>query len=244
MFPLSDDNSEIRITPWVNYSIVAINVIVFVLFQQAGANDQFTNAFSVVPAEIVSGHDVQGQVQITNALTGAREPALTLYPCPFPVYVTLITSMFMHGGWAHIGGNMLYLWIFGDNLENLMGHLKYFFFYMICGIVAGLSHVFCTAVFNQNMLIPSLGASGAISGVLGGYILLFPNKRVTVIFLQRLMQVPAYLCLGIWIVFQLVDSAGMLGGDAQDTSGVAYAAHIGGFIIGAALVKLFISEES
>lgn len=242
MFPLSDDNSDRRITPYVNYTLIAINIIVFVVFQGMGSNEFFTNAFSCVPQEIVSGQDLEGRFEITNPTTGETAGNIRLFSTPISVYLTLFTSMFMHGGFAHIGGNMLYLWIFGDNLEDLMGHVKYLAFYLICGLAADFSHVFMTVAGHHNTIIPSLGASGAISGVLGGYVLLFPQRRVTVIFLRQLMHVPAWVCLGIWIAFQLLESSGLLGG-SPETAGVAYAAHIGGFLAGLALVKLFASSE-
>lgn len=236
MLPLRDDNTDSRSTPWVNYAFIAANILVFVLFQGLGSNEAFTNSFSAVPQEILTGKDIVGSVPISDG--NGHVARLHLGETPVSVYMTLISSMFMHGGFAHIFGNMLYLWIFGDNLEDLMGHAKYFAFYMICGIVASLSHVFCTALFGANPLIPSLGASGAISGVMGGYILLFPHRRVTVLFMRQLMDVPAYVCLGIWIIFQLAESSGILGG-SPDGAGVAYAAHIGGFIAGLSLVRLF-----
>jgi membrane associated rhomboid family serine protease len=140
--------------------------------------------------------------------------------------------MFMHGGLMHIGGNMLYLFIFGDNIEDYLGHVRYVFFYLACGLLAGLSHVF----MNMDSQIPSLGASGAISGVLGGYLLLFPRRRVTVILFRFLTEVPAYVALGLWIALQLVEG---YVNRRNAGGGVAYAAHIGGFIAGLALVKLF-----
>lgn len=243
MFPLSDDNSDRRITPWVNMIVIGINVFVFVVLQGMGANDQFTNAFATVPQEIVSGQDVQGAITLRNSV-GKPLGDIHLYATPISVYLTLFTSMFMHGGWAHIGGNMLYLWIFGDNLEDVMGHLKYFIFYLLCGIASDLAHVACTIAMSQNALIPTLGASGAISGVMGGYILLFPHRRVTVIFMRQVMQVPAFWALGSWIFFQLLESSGFLGGSGDDTGGVAYAAHIGGFLAGLILVKLFATDPS
>ena len=164
-----------------------------------------------------------------------------LQPTPFSVYMTLIFSMFMHGGIAHIAGNMLFLWIFGDNLEHTLGHVRYAIFYLVCGILASLAHVFTTVAFateQGSLLIPSLGASGAISGVLGGYLLLHPKRRVTVIMFRFLTDVPAYVAIGIWFAFQLISGLGMLGGGSQQ-GGVAYAAHIGGFIAGLLLVKVF-----
>ena len=157
------------------------------------------------------------------------------------VYFTLFTSMFMHGGIAHIAGNMLFLWIFGDNIEDRLGHVRYLIFYLVCGLIASLAHVFATAALAgqaENMLVPSLGASGAISGVLGGYILLHPTRRVTVILFRFLTQVPAYVAIGMWFLFQLISGLGMLGEGSQ-TGGVAYAAHIGGFVAGLVLIKFF-----
>ena len=144
----------------------------------------------------------------------------------------------MHGGIAHLAGNMLYLWICGDNLENAMGHRRYFFFYLLCGIIASLSHVFSTAFITNAQLIPSLGASGAISGVLGGYMLLFPTRRIHLWFLFSTISVPSFLAVGLWFVFQIINGLGALGG--EEASGIAYAAHIGGFIAGLVLVKFFV----
>lgn len=225
MLPIGDDNTGHRITPFINYLLIAINALVFFFLQGAGGNEQFTYAFSTVPAEIIQGEDI------------ASGP---LEPTPIPVYGTLITSMFMHGGWAHLLGNMLYLWIFGDNIENRLGHARYLGFYLLCGIIASLSHVFATSAMSpENMLIPSLGASGAISGILGGYLLLFPKQRVRALLGRGIVEVPAFVALGIWIVFQVISSMGMLGGEQPGGGGVAYAAHIGGFIAGLLLIKLF-----
>jgi membrane associated rhomboid family serine protease len=162
MLPIGDDDSDRRFAPLINYVLIAINVLVFVFLQGMGGNEKFTYAFSTVPAEILT----------------ERILRRCLEPTPVPVYFTLITSMFMHGGWAHLLGNMLFLWVFGDNIENRIGHIRYLIFYLVCGIIASLSHVF---VSGSDSLIPSLGASGAISGVLGGYLLLFPSRRVRVI---------------------------------------------------------------
>jgi len=220
MLPIGDDDSDRRFAPLINYLLIAINVLVFVFLQGMGGNEKFTYAFSTVPAEILTGRDISAGV---------------LEPTPIPVYFTLITSMFMHGGWAHLLGNMLFLWVFGDNIENRIGHIRYLIFYLVCGIIASLSHVF---VSGSDSLIPSLGASGAISGVLGGYLLLFPSRRVRVIMGRGITTVPAFVALGIWIVFQVISQLGVLGGD-QGGGGVAYAAHIGGFIAGLVLIKLF-----
>jgi len=242
VFPLYDDNSDRTLTPIVNYILIAINVLVFVFLQQLGSNDRFTYAFSTVPQEIISGRDVTTPPRIVeNPVTGQELRILGLQPTPGSVYLTLLISMFMHGGIAHIAGNMLFLWIFGDNVEDRMGHIRYLIFYLVCGVLASLAHVVTTAMFATepaSLLIPSLGASGAISGVLGGYILLYPRRRVTVILFRFLTEVPAYVAIGIWFAFQLISGLGMLGGGSQQ-GGVAYAAHVGGFVAGIVLVKVF-----
>ena len=237
--PLGDDNRDRHRTPVVNYVLILLNIIVFIFWQDLGRDVHFTFAYSAVPAEILSGHDiVTGPTIIHDPVSGDILRMPGLQPTPIPVYFTLITSMFMHGGLAHIAGNMLYLWIFGDNLENVMGHKRYLLFYLLCGILAGLSHVVSAAFLNKSTLVPSLGASGAISGVLGGYILLFPGRRVRVWFLFAIISLPAFLVVGVWFVFQLINGMGMLGGN-EAAGGVAYAAHIGGFLAGLLLVKLF-----
>jgi membrane associated rhomboid family serine protease len=242
IFPLYDDNSDRTTTPVVNYILIAINILVFVFLQQLGSNDRFTYAFSTVPQEIVTGRDITTPDRIAiEPMTQQRVQVPGLQPTPVSVYLTLITSMFMHGGFAHLFGNMLFLWIFGDNVEHRMGHLRYVIFYLVCGILASLAHVMATVMFAANpssFLIPSLGASGAISGVLGGYILLYPKRRVTVILFRFLTDVPAYVAIGIWFAFQLISGLGILGGGSE-MGGVAYAAHIGGFIAGLVLIKPF-----
>ena len=242
VFPLYDDNTDRTTTPIVNYILIGINILVFVFLQGLGTNEQFTYAFSTVPAEIVRGEDITTADRvIQHPVTGQELLIPGLQPTPLSVYLTLITSMFMHGGIAHLLGNMLFLWIFGDNLEHTMGHVRYVIFYLVCGLLASLAHVLTTVMFASDpssLLIPSLGASGAISGVLGGYILLHPRRRVTVILFRFLTEVPAYVAIGIWFAFQLISGLGILGGGSQQ-GGVAYAAHIGGFIAGLVLVKFF-----
>ena len=150
--------------------------------------------------------------------------------------------MFMHGGWAHLLGNMLYLYICGDNIENDMGHLRYFLFYLLCGVIACLSHVFSTYFFDQDPYIPSLGASGAsISGVLGGYLMMHPSRKMHVWILLGVVSVPALIVVGLWFVFQVINGMGALGG--QEGGGIAYAAHIGGFIAGFILVRFFAKKN-
>jgi membrane associated rhomboid family serine protease len=240
VLPLYDDNTDRRITPFVNYAIIALNIFVFVILQTG--SETFTYAFSTVPMEILTGHDVVTAARVlVHPITGQRIEIPGLGPTPGSVYFTLITSMFMHGGWAHLGGNMLFLWIFGDNIEDRLGHIRYLLFYLLCGVIASLAHVFTTYAFATNeasLLVPSLGASGAISGVLGGYILLHPSRHVGVILFNVITRVPAWVAIGMWFVFQLISGLGMLGGGSQQ-GGVAYAAHIGGFIAGLVLIKFF-----
>lgn len=238
MLPIGDDDTGRTITPIVNYLLIAANVAVFVFLQGLGTNERFTYAFSTVPREIVTGRDVAEPVTIKDPVSGEVAGTVQLEPTPIPVWLTLITSMFMHGGIAHIFGNMLYLWIFGDNLEDAMGHLRYLIFYLTCGVLASLAHVFATTAFGGNPYLPSLGASGAISGVLAGYLVLYPQRRVRVIMLRTIQEVPAIWAIGIWFAFQVISGIGVFGAGSQ-AGGVAYAAHIGGFIAGLVLVKLF-----
>lgn len=242
LLPIGDDNRDRQITPVINYLLIVLNIFVFIYWQRLGTDIRFTFGYATVPAEILSGHDIVTHSRIIHdPVSGQAIHMPGLQSTPIPVYLTLLTSMFMHGGIAHIAGNMLYLWIFGDNLENVMGHVRYLVFYLLCGVVAGLSHVFSAAWLNQSTLVPSLGASGAISGVLGGYILLFPRRAVHVWLLFGIISLPAFLVVGLWFIFQLINGMGMLGGN-EAAGGVAYAAHIGGFIAGLLLVKLFVQN--
>jgi membrane associated rhomboid family serine protease len=239
VFPIADDNSDRIRTPYVNYALIVANVLVFVGPQGFGENLKFTYALSCVPAEIVTGRDiVQPDEIVVDPISQRRVLKPGLQPTPIPVYLTLLTSMFMHGGLGHLFGNMLFLWIFGDNIEDKLGHLRYLLFYVVCGIAAGLAHVAATYAFGNNPLIPCLGASGAISGVLGGYLLLFPLRRVTVILFRFLTDVPAYVAIGLWFLFQIINSLGAFGPGSAE-GGVAYGAHIGGFLAGAALIHPF-----
>jgi membrane associated rhomboid family serine protease len=242
VFPLYDDNSDRQLTPFVNYALIALNIFVFVVLQGIGTNEQFTYAFSTVPLEIITGHDITTAArQVIDPVTGQRFLIPGLGETPGSVYLTLFTSMFMHGSLVHLGGNMLFLWIFGDNIEDRLGHVRYLIFYLVCGLIASLAHVFTTYAFATNessLLVPSLGASGAISGVLGGYILIHPSRRVTVFLFRFLTEVPAWVAIGIWFAFQLISGLGVLGNDTQQ-GGVAYAAHIGGFVAGLVLIKFF-----
>lgn len=229
MFPIGDDNTDRRIQPVVNYSIIGINILVFLLLQQLGSNEAFTNAFALVPKEITTGVDISGVQVIRNSVGQTAE--IMHYSSPLPIYFNFLSSMFMHGGIMHIFGNMLFLWIFGDNLENLVGHIRYAIFYLLCGFAAAVAQI----LTGPDSIIPMLGASGAIAGVLGGYVLLFPKRPVRAIVFNFMTTVPAFVAIGIWIVYQIV-----LGYFSNAASGgVAYAAHVGGFVAGIVLIKLF-----
>lgn len=229
LFPIGDDNSDRIRVPYVNYIFIAVNIVVFVLLQGLGANDAFTYAFSVVPREIMTGVDIAAPQVIRDSF--GNRAMIPLEPTPIPLYATVLTSMFMHGGFMHILGNMMYLWIFGDNLEDRLGHIRYAIFYLVCGTFAALAQIFT----DTNSIIPMLGASGAISGVLGGYVLLFPRRSVTAIIFYNVVRIPAFVALGVWIGFQILSNYLTPAGGG----GVAYMAHIGGFVAGFLLIKLF-----
>jgi membrane associated rhomboid family serine protease len=238
MIPIGDDNSDRRTRPFVTWALIAVNVFVFIVWQGFGTNERFTYAFAAVPAEILTGKDiVTPDRAFVDRSTGQRYLVPGLQPTPVPVLLTLLTSMFMHAGLAHLLGNMLYLLIFGDNVEDWLGHFRYFLFYLFCGVAASLAHVYTTQLTGGALTVPSLGASGAISGALGAYLLLFPRKRVRVLVSWFIVPVPAIVAVGLWFLFQLVNGLGYLGGGTG--GGVAYAAHIGGFVAGFATVRIW-----
>jgi len=217
MFPIGDDSVRGGPAPLVTVSLVVLNVLAFFLElsqPSSGALQSFIQAWGVVPREYALARDIPPTI-------------------PLPFWSTLITSMFLHGGWLHLGGNMLYLWIFGDNLEKTMGHARFLVFYLVCGVAAGLAHIFFSGASN----VPTVGASGAISGVLGGYLVLFPRNRVRVLTRAGIVAMPAIVVLGFWIVIQLISGIGSLA-VRTETGGVAYMAHIGGFVAGLVLVRL------
>jgi len=199
MLPIGDDNSDERIVPIVTYSLIALNVLFF--FIELGGGDPFVRQWAFVPSRFLSH--------------------------PSADFPTLFTSMFMHGGWVHLGGNMLYLWIFGDNVEDRLGHGMFLVFYLICGLAATLAQL----MVDPGSHVPNLGASGAIAGVLGSYILLFPQGTVRVLQGQQVVQMPALMVIGFWIVLQLFSGIGSIA-NTSDTGGVAYMAHVGGFAAG------------
>jgi membrane associated rhomboid family serine protease len=223
MLPIGDENEQGKGPPFVTLAFIAINIAVFVLLQLP--NEAFTYAFSAIPVEITKGIDLVKPVVIES---GGQQVTIPQEPGPSPIYLTLLTSMFMHGGIAHIAGNMLFLWIFGDNVEHRVGHIPYAIFYIVAGIIASFAQI----AVNPDSVIPSLGASGAISGVLGAYIVMFPSNKVTVILGRVPTQVPAIVAIGIWAVFQFISGFGAIATTDETTGGVAYLAHIGGFIAG------------
>lgn len=223
LFPISDDDRHLLRPAYVTITLVVANVLVF--FYQL-ANPAFTYAASVIPLEIVKGIDL---VEPVLKQSGGRLVEIPQAPGPSPIYLTLLSAMFMHGGWAHLGGNLLYLWIFGDNVEHRFGHFRFLVFYLASGIAASFAQI----AVDPHGIIPNLGASGAISGVLGAYLVLFPRNTVMAVFFFRIVAIPAVLVLGLWGVTQFFAGLGSLGNTGA-TGGVAYAAHIGGFIAGVA----------
>ncbi len=216
MIPLRDDNPR-RTVPVVTYVLVAANVLAFLWELSLGANlERALYSIAFVPARYwVAGHWI---FDLT----------------------TIMASMFLHGGLMHIGSNMLYLWIFGDNVEDRLGHFRYLLFYLLCGIAATLAH----AVFSPGSRLPAIGASGAIAGVLGAYLILYPRAQVMtlipIFFFITVREIPAVIILGLWFVLQLFSGIGSLGvPDAEDVGGVAFFAHIGGFVFGMLLIALF-----
>jgi len=230
VMPLHDLHPT-RITPWVNYALIAANIVVFLV--QSSRPETFTVSFAATPYEITRNRDLTEPVLLAlgaavpdgrgRAAFVERERMIPQGPVPFPVWLTLFTSIFLHGGLLHLAGNMLYLWIFGDNVEEVLGHARYLAVYLACGLVASLSHI---AVAPDSM-VPSLGASGAIAGVMGMYIVWFPHNQVVVLVVRVLTTMPAVLVIGLWIVMQLLLGIGDLSA-AGEGGGVAYAAHIGG----------------
>jgi membrane associated rhomboid family serine protease len=218
MFPIGDQNDHAGFA-FITIGLIVLNVLAFLneINRPAEAVQAFIFAWGVVPREFAAGGDL---------------PPLI----PYPYWSTLLTSMFLHGGWGHLGGNMLFLWIFGDNIEHRVGHLRFILFYLACGLAASLAHI----LFNSGSLVPAVGASGAISGVLGGYLLMFPRNRVYVLTWGGVMAVPAIFMLGLWIVTQFVNGVGTIAATEETGGGgVAYMAHNGGFVAGLVLAPLF-----
>ncbi len=232
MFPIGDENEPGHGLAWVTVTLIGINVAVFVLLQGLGAENAFTTGFSAVPLEITTGADLVEAIPITVAGQAYLVPQA---PGPFPIQLTLLTSMFMHAGWLHLAGNMLFLWVFGDNVEHRAGAILFVTVYLGTGLVGSLAQIWS----EPSSPIPTLGASGAISGILGAYLVLFPRNRVTVFIFRFVTQVPALAAIGLWIVFQLISGFGAAVISSETVGGVAYLAHIGGFAAGVVAGFLF-----
>ena len=209
VFPIGDDNSARRIVPIVTYILIVVNVLVFLLELNRG--EEFIRNWAFIPKEF------------------AARPAAE--------FQTIFSAMFMHGGWMHLLGNMLFLWIFGDNVEDNFGSLRFLLFYIVCGVAATFAQMAVLPTSN----VPNLGASGAIAGVLAAYVVMFPQGRVSVLIGQAITEVPAIMAIGLWIVLQLVSGIGAITDTTQtaDLGGVAYMAHVGGFVAGLVLVFFF-----
>jgi rhomboid family protein len=224
VIPLRDDVPS-RTFPFVNYALIAINVVVFLFELSLGLRlEAFFQSAAVIPALFTGG---DGSLGVGEVIVTTLDPSLG---------GRVVASMFLHGGWAHLLGNMLYLWIFGDNVEDRMGHVRYVFFYLICGWAASYAHVWSSPASN----LPSIGASGAIGGVLGAYLALYPRARVVTLiplgFFLQMVSIPAFFFLGFWFLQQFLMGGMSLGVEAGQTGGVAWWAHIGGFLAGLALV--------
>ena len=225
MFPIRDDQPSFS-TPFVNYFIIGLNIVAFLFELSIGMEGRrATNAlmfqFGVVP------------LHFERALAGS-----TSYTIP-GTFLTIFTSMFLHGGWFHIIGNLWWLWIFGDNVEDHLGHFKYLLFYLICGFVAAFTHI----ILNFGSNIPTVGASGAISGVMGAYIVLYPRAKVltlvVLIVFFTFWWLPAWVFLGYWFLLQFLSGAATIAETSQASGGVAVWAHVGGFVAGIVLIKIF-----
>jgi rhomboid family protein len=235
MFPYKDDNPTV-LNPYVTIGVIALNVIVWVVVQGLGTAGPL--ARSVCELGLVPGELLQTAPPGSSTPLG---PGMVCVVDAEPNYFTLLSSMFLHGGWFHLIGNMMFLWVFGNNIEDSMGHVKFALFYVITGVAAALAQM----VVNPDSTIPMVGASGAVSGVLGGYILLYPHARVyTFVFLgfyATTVQLKAWVMLGYWIALQILGGLPTLAG--ADRGGVAFFAHIGGFVAGLIFVKLFETRE-
>ena len=223
--PLGDDNSRRTITPFIVYGLIAANAMVW--FLQLNLGEPFSYGWATVPFEITHGTDL---VRAAAMDIRGQDLAIPQYPGPSPIYLTMLSSMFMHGSWMHILGNMLYLFIFGDQIEDLLGHIKFLIFYVACGLGAGVAQI----AFQPDSVIPCLGASGAIAGVLGAYLIKHPTNRVRVLMGRYITHMPAVVVLGFWIILQIFSQVTTRAGGG----GVAYMAHIGGFAVGFVLILI------
>lgn len=239
VLPLGD-LEKTRIVPWATYLLIALNVVMYLV--QLDQGDEFTSGYAATPYELTHRVDILQSIPapgpgLTPGLTAAipgRNRIVAHAPGPYPIWITLFTAMFLHGSPLHLAGNMLYLWIFGDNVEEVLGFWRYLTVYLACGVLGTLAQV----IGNPNSVIPTLGASGAIAGVMGMYILWFPHNRMRVLVFQFVTEMPALLVIGFWIAMQLWEGLGSLGRLGQ-SGGVAYLAHVGGALTGIFCAFLF-----
>ncbi len=237
-FPYKDDNPRIVI-PYVSYVIIAFNIIVFLY--QIGldfiASQEFTLSFGLIPATFTNIPRAEITATYAQYLSEISNTRINLDAMPNSPFLTIFSSMFMHGGFAHLLGNMLFLWIFGDNVEGTFGHVRFAIFYILCGIGAAASQI----IVDVNSMVPMIGASGAISGVLAAYMFRYPHARVhTFVFLFFVIttiQIPAFIVIGIWFATQVLSGIGTLA--VNTGGGVAWFAHIGGFLTGVLLERIF-----
>jgi membrane associated rhomboid family serine protease len=240
LFPIGDDNRHLASPAYISLALIAANLIVFFVFQGAGSNPSFIYGWSVIPQEITSNVDLVASQTVSIRGEQVQIPQA---PGPQPIYLTILTAMFMHGGYGHLFGNLLYLWIFGDNVEDRLGSVSFLGFYLLCGVAATVAQI----ALEPDGVVPNLGASGAISGVLGAYIVFFPRNRVHALLFYIVVSVPAFVAIGLWIVFQFFSGIGSIAATETAVGGIAYGAHIGGFIAGVAVagaVRLFGSSET
>ncbi len=222
LFPISDDDRTLSGPALVTWTLFGVNILVY-LYQMM--NPSFSAGWSVVPYEITHGEDLVSPVVVR---VGGESIQIPQAPGPTIIYFTILSAMFMHAGFAHIFGNLLYLWIFGDNVEHRFGPITFLLLYIGSGVAATMAQI----LLDPDSVVPNLGASGAISGVLGAYLVLFPKNRVHAIFFFTVVSVPAVLVIGLWIAFQVMSGWGAISAGPQ-LGGVAYGAHIGGFVAGA-----------
>jgi membrane associated rhomboid family serine protease len=220
VFPLAD-LEKTRIIPFATYGLIVLNVVAYLVKYEKG--DEFAVAYAATPYEITHNVDITEPIP----LPAGRDAVIDQAPVPFPVWLTLFTSMFLHGSPLHLAGNMIYLWIFGDNVEEVLGRLRYVVFYLTCGLVGTVTQV----VANPDSVVPIVGASGAIAGVMGAYVVWFPHNRVRVLVLWYVTEMPALLAIGLWILIQLWEGVGSFG-QHGGWEGVAYLAHVGGAATG------------
>lgn len=199
VIPLGDDDAHNKSPPFVTWGLIAVNILIFLL--ELAGGEEFVMKWAFIPSHFIAN--------------------------PVSEFPTIFTSMFMHAGWAHLGGNMLYLWIFGGNVEDTYGKIPFLIFYIVCGVAATFAQLF----FNADSSLPNIGASGAIAGVLGAYILLFPQDRIRVLIGRGITQLPALIVIGFWFILQFISGIGSLSSTSEE-GGVAYMAHIGGFAAG------------